>query len=241
MKILGLIPARGGSKGVPGKNIKLFAGEPLIAHSIKVGQRCEKIDRLILSTDDKKIADIGQEYGIEVPYIRPPHLATDEAMALDVFQHAMHFVMDQGYVPDALLVLQPTSPLRDETDIEKAISLLENSDFDQVISITSVSQHPYWMKTLGNNYEVKPFVQDQLKALRRQELPQLYIPNGAVYIYRKEYLLNPQHNPRVGAVIMDQWKSVDIDNPLDFFLAEQLMEAKNNGILGGLIFHQLWY
>lgn len=235
MRILGLIPARGGSKGVPGKNIRLLAGEPLIAHSIKAGKRCPKLDRLILSTDDEQIAAVGRQYGLEVPFLRPAHLATDEAAALDVFQHALKFVLEQGYEPDALLVLQPTSPLRDENDIERAIELFVNGEFDQVITVTEVSQHPGWMKTMGNNSELQPFLQETAGSLRRQDLPQLYIPNGAIYIYRTEYILNPQPNHRVGAVIMEPWKSIDIDNPLDFFLAEQVMEAKNNGNLGRLI------
>lgn len=235
MKILGLIPARGGSKGVPGKNIKTFAGEPLIAHSIKVGLQCEKIDRLILSTDDEKIAVVGKEYGVEVPFIRPHYLATDEAMALDVFQHALSYVMDQRYIPDAVLVLQPTSPLREVADIENAISLLENSNFDQVISVTEVNQHPMWMKTMGHDYELQSYIKELAVSLRRQDLPQLYIPNGAIYIYRRDYLLEPQKKHSVGAFIMAQWKSIDIDNPLDFFLAEQVMKAKDNGNLGGLI------
>lgn len=226
MKIMGLIPARGGSKGIPGKNIKNFSGEPLIAHSIKTAQLISRIDRLILSTDDEKIAQVGREYNIEVPFIRPEILATDSADALSVFKHALEFVIGEGYHPDALLVLQPTSPLREAVDIEKAIDLFEGGGFDQVISLTPVRQHPYWMKRINEDNSIEPYIKEQGKPLRRQELPSLYIPNGAIYIYTTEFILNNLENPKVGSIIMEEWKSLDIDTPLDFYLAEKVMEEK---------------
>lgn len=224
MKILGIVPARGGSKGVPGKNIKPFAGEPLIAYTIKIAQASNLIDRLILSTDDEAIANVGRDYGIEIPFLRPQELATDTADAISVFQHALKFVMQENYIPDAVLVLQPTSPLREVKDIVEAIKLMKDKGFDQVISVTKVNQHPYWMKTLQDDNLIKPFMDLAGVSLRRQDLPPLFIPNGAIYLYSREYLMELWDNPKIGAVVMESWRSQDIDYPIDFFMAEKIME-----------------
>src|SRR3954463_16375891 len=149
MRVLGVVTARGGSKGLPGKNLRLLAGKPLIAHTIDTARESKAFDRVILSTDDEAIATAGRSRGCDVPFMRPPDLARDETPHLPVLQHAVQWLADNDrYVPDAVMILQPTSPLRRAQDICESIALLETSGADSVVSVSEVPAHYNPMRTL---------------------------------------------------------------------------------------------
>ncbi|WP_159446597.1 cytidylyltransferase domain-containing protein [Carboxydocella sp. JDF658] len=231
MTVLGLIPARGGSKRLPGKNIKKFGDKPLIAHTICAGLACKEISRLIVSTEDEKIAAVARAWGAEVPFIRPPQLATDEASSLEVVKHALEFVEQERFFPEYIVLLQPTSPLRESEDISLALQEMRKGQWDLVISLCASNIHPYWYKTIAVTGEVKPFF-DYQGSLRSQDLAPAFRPNGAIYIYRSEFIRRGKSPVRIGAYIMEDWKSIDIDTALDFFLAEKIWEHR--GIFKGM-------
>lgn len=180
-RVLGLITARGGSKGLPGKNIIEVAGLPLIAWSILSAQRSKLIDRLILSSDDQDIIKVAQSYGCEAPFERPAELASDEASSVDVVMHALQTLEDKY---DLLVLLQPTSPLRIVEDIDGCIKLLLETDAPSVVSICQVDKSPYWMYSLSDTGVLRPIIKQENCPTRRQDSPPVYLPNGAVYVVR---------------------------------------------------------
>lgn len=226
--VLGIIPARGGSKVVPNKNIRILAGKPLIAWTIEAGLKAKTLDRIIVSTDDKKIAKISREYGAEVPFIRPKILASDSTPTLLALQHAVRYLeKKEDYSPDIIVTLQPTSPLRDETDIDKAVRRLMETGADSVVSLCETEYSPYWMKKLKKD-KVYPFVKTKKEYNRRQDLPKVYRVNGAVYVTRRDVLMKDGKvlGKDARALIMPKEKSVDIDTMLDFKLAELLIKER---------------
>lgn len=230
-KFLAIIPARGGSKSIPLKNIKPLLGSPLIAYTIKEALKSEYLDRIIVSTDDIQIAKISQGYGADVPFIRPKELAQDTSPTLSVIQHALLYLESEGYIPDFVVLLQPTSPLREVKHIDEAIKKMLDTDADSVITITKSEIHPYWMCKLKGD-KVFPFIKTSKKSLRRQDLPPIYKLNGAVVVSKREVILSGKNwqNQDIRAIIMDPIYSIDIDTPLDFYLAERLMELKGKGL-----------
>lgn len=227
-KILALILARGGSKGIPKKNIKILKGKPLLAYTIEEAKNSKYIDRIILSTDDKYIANTGKKYGAEVPFIRPEKLATDEATSEDTMIHAIKWLQDNdNYNPKYTMLLQPTSPLRIKKDIDKSIELIINKGADSLVGLVKSDKHPYWMMEIKNG-EVVPFDERKTEYNRRQELPPIYIINGAMYIVRTELLLK-EKNLQPGYTvpyIMPKKRSVDIDDMMDWRFVEMLIEER---------------
>lgn len=226
-KFLGLIPARGGSKGIPLKNIKLFHGKPLIAYTIEEALKSEYLEKVIVSTDNAQISQISREYGAEVPFIRPKELATDTSPTLPVIQHALMYLESEKYIPNFVVLLQPTSPLRKVRHIDLAIKKILDTGADTVISLTESEIHPYWMRNLEED-KVYPFIETDKKSLRRQDLPAVYKLNGAVVVSKREVILSGKEWQKqdVRAIIMENIYSIDIDTPLDFYIAEKLMELK---------------
>jgi CMP-N-acetylneuraminic acid synthetase len=223
MKILGLIPARGGSKGVPGKNIKLLAGKPLIAYSIDAAKH-SRLAKVILSTDDEAIKEVALQYGAEVPFTRPAELATDSAKSLDVAKHAL-MAMEQldGVQYDAVMLLQPTAPFRSTADIDKAIELLaQHPDADSVISVVDVEgHHPARMKYIENGRLIDPPFCEAYENQNRQELQPMYIRNGAIYLTKRDTLLSGSYKGKMCmALVMLQHRSCNIDTLHDFDYAE---------------------
>ena len=227
--ILGLIPARGGSKGLPRKNIIPLLGKPLIAWTIEQALASKYLDRVVVSTDDKEIAGISKKYGAEVPFIRPKHLATDTATSLSVLQHAANYLSEkEGYLADIIVCLQPTSPLCSAEDIDKAITLCISTGADSVVSLCQVEHHPYWMKKVVEG-KVYPLMEvDDEKYPRRQDLPPVYQLNGAIYVTRRKVLMEEEKvlGEHTLAYIMPQERSVDIDTPIDLKLAELAMKGE---------------
>jgi CMP-N,N'-diacetyllegionaminic acid synthase len=231
MKVLGIITARGGSKGVPGKNLKLLGGRPLLAYSVEAATDTP-LDRLICSTEDPKIAEVARELGCEVPFMRPAELARDETPHLPVIEHAVRWMREHaGYSPDAVVILQPTSPLRTAADIAAALRMLELSGADSVVSVSEVSAHSHPMRMLrvDANGEATLFVTGdpvRKRINRRQDLPQAWMMNGAVYAFRTGLLDGPEpslYGNRVVAYPMPHERAISIDTPEDWDEAEQAL------------------
>ena len=224
MKTILIIPARGGSKGIPRKNIKEFCGKPLIAYIIETALKVKELDRVIVSTEDKEIAEIAKKYGAEVPFLRPKELARDETPTLPVLQHAVKYLEDkENYRPDIVVLLYATSPLLKHERVSEAIRMLKKGGFDSVLSVVEDRGH-YWVET-NNGYErLYPKV---LK--NRQFTKPLFKENGAIAVCKRDILM--EENTVVGGKIvflkMHEKENVDIDDPLDFKIAEFLIKRKD--------------
>jgi len=226
-RILGLIPARGGSKGLPRKNIKLLAGKPLIAWTIKQAKMSQYIDRIVVSTDDEEIAEVSKKYGAEVPFKRPSKLATDKAGFIDFVLHAMDTIEKNDKLYDILVFLQPTSPLRLSEDIDRAIGLLFKKKASSIISVCKSEHHPLKAGMLPADRCMKDFIK---KDKNRQELGTFYRLNGAIFLAYWDYIRKQKSffGNETFAYIMPQNRSVDIDSEVDFKLAEILKKTQNN-------------
>lgn len=223
--ILGFIPARAGSKGVPGKNLRPLAGKPLIVHTIETARASGVFDCLLVSTDGDEIARVAREAGAEVPFMRPAELATDAARGIDVLSHAMAWCEEHGRLYDWVMVLQPTSPLRNVNDILGACRLMLERNARAVVSVCEVDHHPWWCNTLPEDLNMENFLRPEVLNLNRQELPVFYRLNGAIYLGEWKFLKKGSSFYGVGtyAYIMPQERSVDIDREMDFVLADVLL------------------
>lgn len=222
MKVLGIIPARGGSKGVPRKNIRPLAGKPLIVYTIEAAL-ASRLSEVIVSTDDEEIAEVGTKAGAKVPFIRPADLSGDAAKSIPVAQHALAYMESvNGMTYDAIMLLQPTAPFRTAADIDKALNLLEASAADSVISVQDVEAfHPARMKYLEGGRLVDPPFCEDYENQARQELRPMYIRNGAIYLTRREVLLKDSYKGNdCRALLMPAERSVNIDTMHDFDYAE---------------------
>lgn len=232
MKILGIITARGGSKGVPGKNLKLLAGKPLLAYTVEAALGSRSLDRVILSTEDEAIAAAGRGLGCEVPFMRPAELSRDETAHLPVIQHAAKWMQDHaGYRPDAVVTLQPTSPLRTAGDIDAAVALLESSGADSVLSVSEVPAHSHPSRTLSLDanglavlFATGEPVRNRIN--RRQDMPEAWVMNGAIYACRTAELFAAEPSLYGDAVVayrMPVERSIGIDDLDDWAAAERLL------------------
>jgi CMP-N,N'-diacetyllegionaminic acid synthase len=227
MMVLGVIPARGGSKGVPGKNVRMLGGKPLIRYTIEAA-RASGLSSFIVSTDDDGIARAAREAGASVPFVRPAALATDRAEAIPVLQHAVTEMAQQGKEFDAVMMLQPTTPFRSAAHIDEAIDLLESTGADSVISVVDVEgHHPARMKYLDGNRLLDPPYCEQRENQPRQELRPMYIRNGAIYLTRTEVLMSGSLKGRdCRALVMTAEVSVNIDTVRDLEYAEWLLSRQ---------------
>lgn len=225
MKTLGVIPARAGSKGVIGKNIKLLNGKPLINFTIEAAL-ASSLTKVIVSTDGEDIAQISRDAGVDVPFMRPPHLATDEAKSISVVLHALEEVeaaTSSQY--DAVMLLQPTTPFRTKDDIDQAIQRFEQTKADSIISVVDVgAHHPARMKYLEGDRLIDPAFCEEYENQPRQELNPMYIRSGAIYLTRREVLLqNSFKGKDCRALIMPLERSVNIDTEIDFRYAQWVL------------------
>jgi CMP-N-acetylneuraminic acid synthetase len=239
LKVLAVIPARGGSKGLPGKNLKLLRGYPLIYYMIKYALASKYISKVVLSTDDEKIAEVGRKYGAEVPFLRPEELATDTIPLNPVLQHAMAYYDSFEWRADAVLSLQPTSPLITTEIIDSTIELLFNTGCDSVVTVSEIKHgHPYRAKKMHHDGRLENFCTefDGEKFINRQERPPAYAYNGAIYLRRREVVENWNEKDMGlgkdcrGLVIGHEY-AVNIDEEFDLKLAEFLLNerSKNEG------------
>jgi|WetSurMetagenome_2_1015567.scaffolds.fasta_scaffold00478_14 CMP-N,N'-diacetyllegionaminic acid synthase len=228
MRVLGVIPARGGSKGVPGKNIKLLAGKPLIYYTIEASKRAGLITETVVSTDSEEIAEIAKDYGAEVPFLRPPELATDTASSVDVVIHAVEFLKDKGKAFDAVCLLQPTYPFREDGFIDKAVKIFMDNNPDSLISVLPLPDkyNPHWIfeKSLDNFLKIATGEKEIIK--RRQDLPDAFYRDGSVYITRTDVLINEHslYGGKIGYIVSDISRYVNIDTIEDWDKAGELAE-----------------
>ncbi|MDZ4296347.1 MAG: acylneuraminate cytidylyltransferase family protein [Patescibacteria group bacterium] len=230
MNILGVIPARGGSKSVPRKNIRDLGGKPLIAWTIEAAHEAAVLERLIVSTDDPEIAMISRRWEVEVPFLRPKELARDDTPALSVLQHAVeHLRTKERYEPEAIMLLQPTAPLRTAAHIREAVSLFTSSGADSVVSVVEIPGHlsPYWAVVEDGEGNAQLFTGGPISSRipRRQEFPaSTYAHNGAIYLFKTGLLFDSTAPSLYGRTVrlykMDASESINIDGPEDWAAAE---------------------
>lgn len=221
--ILGIVPARGRSKGVAKKNIRILNEKPLIFYTIREALKSKYLDRVVVSTEDKEIAKIAKKYGAHV-IERTKELARDETPTIDVSLHVLDILEVKNYKPDVVVLLQPTSPLRKVNHIDSAVDLFLHKDCDFLVSVCESKKPPYWYFRIENDH-LKPILRYKHPEKRRQDLPKTYIPNGAISICTPQKLrksLN-YYNSRTMPYIMSPEESIDIDDELDFILAEVLL------------------
>lgn len=227
--ILAIIPARGGSKGVPRKNIRLLAGKPLIAYSILPAKASKYIDRLIVSSDDAEIIEVAKSYGCEAPYVRPAELASDTAKALPVIQHGVRFCEGQnGKKYDFVVYLEPSGPMRIAEDIDAAVESAVDNNADSVVGLVELEDaNPVRVKKVVNG-KIEPFCVPEPEGLRRQDQEKAYLRNGSVYVFRRDNLI--ENNSLYGvdsfAYIMPRERSVNIDEEADFLTAEYFLKKR---------------
>src|SRR6266550_1006921 len=221
--ILGVIPARGGSKGIPNKNLALVGGRPLLAYTADAAKESKRLTRTIVSTDDEKIADSARSLGLDVPFLRPRSLAADEAPMLPVLQHAIDALESDGFTTDIVVLLQPTSPLRRGEHIDAAVDLLERTGAESVVSVVEVPHqfNPVSVMHIGGGDRLEPYLSSHL-VLRRQDKPQLYARNGpAVLAVRADAIARGiLYGSNCRALVMRPEDSLDVDTPLDLRLVE---------------------
>jgi CMP-N,N'-diacetyllegionaminic acid synthase len=224
VRVLAVITARGGSKGVPAKNIRTLAGQPLLFWTIQAARQATRLDRFILSSDDAQIIRIAAEFGCEAPFVRPAELARDDTPGVLPVLDALERV--QGY--DVVVLLQPTSPLRSAADIDACVDLVVSSEAPACVSVTAVHEHPFWTYWLRPGGQLERVLQDDsARVSRRQELPPVYRPNGAVYVARIPWLRETQTFLAAGTLgyVMPFERSLDIDTASDFVHAELALRS----------------
>lgn len=224
--MLAIIPARGGSKELPGKNIKQLCGKPLISYTIEAAISAKTIDRIVLSTDDREIARVASKYRIEIPFMRPKKLAEDNSPAIDAYLYTINKIntdLEGNY--KEFIVLLPTSPLRDGEDIDKAVGLFYEKNADSVISCVEMQHPPYWAKKIDGQGKIKSYFSGDDGNRNRQDFETAYIPNGALFIFKCTLLeeTGNYYSDMTYAYIMPKERSVDIDSLSDFYYAEYLM------------------
>ena len=225
--MIAIIPARGGSKGLPGKNIRPLNGKPLIAYAVEAALKAKHIDRVIVSTDDEEIAKVAVQYGAELPFMRPAELATDTAMAVDNYIYTIgRLEKESGTAIDSFVVIQPTSPLRIAEDIDNAVELFESKDADSVVSYCKEDHPITWHKYLDEEGRFVNLFEVSLK--NRQDLRVSYYPNGAVYVFKTSIIRERKYfTDKSYAYVMPKSRSVDVDTIDDFEYAEFLLRRRH--------------
>ncbi len=230
MKLIAIIPARAGSKGVPNKNKLVVAGKPLIGHILTAAQEVEGIERILVSTEDSELADIGRKYGAEIVFTRPPELAQDNVSIIDVLVHAVSELTERGFDFDGILSLQPTAPLLSSQNIQKAVSVWRDTGCDSVFTLREVEHnHPYRVQNVQDDGKVNPLFPEGQSYLQRQDLPKFYCNTGGLYLRRRELLQSWSGtdfclgNDQRGVVVSQQ-EALNIDTVLDLEIFRAIAE-----------------
>jgi CMP-N,N'-diacetyllegionaminic acid synthase len=227
-RVIAVVPARGGSKSVPGKNIRALAGKPLLAWSVEVARQVSEIDRIIVSTDDAEIASVGRAYGAEV-YARPPHLATDESLVIDALKDLLQTLRAEGETPEWVVLLEATCPLRTPDDVRDCLRLIAQGTYDSVATFKDAELNPHRAWRINDGVP-EVFIAGAVPWLPRQKLPKAYQLNGAVYVFRANLLAEEAKSllvGKLGAVLMPRDRSQDIDDSVDFTIVEALLKKSN--------------
>lgn len=230
MNILGLIPARGGSKAIPRKNIIPVAGKPLLAYTCQAAISSRRLTRVMINTDDQEIADVGNEYGVDTPFLRPNNLAEDETPILPVLNHTLEWLQQgEGYIPDIVVLLQPTSPLRTSEHIDSALNLFLDSNADTLVSVQELPHHfnPTSLMKLDDQGYLLPYQEGEM-ILRRQNKPEVLARNGpAILIVNRSVLISGRlYGERVLPFKMGRLESIDIDDKDDLIMVEALLHYR---------------
>jgi CMP-N-acetylneuraminic acid synthetase len=224
-RVLGIIPARGGSKGIPKKNIRILGGRPLLAYTVEVAKKAEIFDRIILSTDCEEIAEVGKILGIEVPFLRPKELSNDETPTLPVIQHAVKFCLREGWCPDFICILQPTAPFRNIQDLVNGYQLIVSTECDSVVSIEEVPEHylPHFVMRIQDGKLIH-FLADGAKVTRRQDAVKAYTRSGCFYFTKANVLMsgNSIYGTDCRPIIVNNDYSVNLDAMDDWYKAERV-------------------
>lgn len=227
MKILGIIPARGESKGIPGKNIKLLGGKPLLHYTIEAAKASKLLSKVILSSDDSDIIEVAKNIGLEVPFIRPKKLSQDDTPSLSVIKHAIEFFKTKNEKFDAICLLQVTSPFREEDLIDRSIQKFESEDLDSLISVREVPTdfNPHWIFETDSKDRLKIATGDEKLISRRQELPKAYHRDGAIYITLTNVILKQDslYGRSIGYIESENDFYVNIDTAKDWIEAEKII------------------
>ena len=223
--LIGLIPARGGSKGIPRKNIRNFCGKPLIYWTIKTAIEANCFDRLIVSTDDQEIAKIAKISGAEVPFMRPKHLSNDEASGFSVLNHLLENIPEA----ETILTLQPTSPLRRVEDIKGILNFFKSSNTESVVSLTTANKHPSWMFNITSTNKMFPITNEEIPSCR-QKLNNVYVLNGSLYLGTRNFYIKEKKmlTQNTLGYIMPKEISIDIDDEIDWEIAENIFKRGFN-------------
>jgi CMP-N-acetylneuraminic acid synthetase len=235
-KVLAIIPARGGSKGLPGKNIKELCGKPVVAWSIEQTLKSKYVDNVFVSTDSEEIAKIAKEFGANVPFLRPAKLAADDSPTSDAILHVLEQLSMKGKSYDYVALLEPTSPLRKSNDIDDAISMIvQNTDTDCLVSVGKVHmEHPMIVKKIDAKGFAAPYISNIAKIHQRQQTDKAYFPYGVIYISKvSEFKKNRTfYTEKTMPYFIERWQNYEIDDELDFMIIEQIMKIKMEEING---------
>jgi len=227
--MVAIVPARGGSKGLPGKNIKPLAGKPMIGHTIEAATQSNQISDIILSTDDPEIAEVAKSFGANVPFMRPAELAGDTSSAIDTYIYTIDKLNDEfGYSISDFVVLQPTSPLRSANDIREAVELFKRREADSVISVAEAAHPPVWAKKIRSDGVLVNYFESDAHNKNRQEIDTAYMPNGAIFIFNFDKLKSGYgyYFEKTYPYLMPVERSFDIDTQLDFDIVEFLINRR---------------
>ena len=228
-RVLSLILARSGSKGLPKKNIRLLQGKPLIAWSIEASKNSFYIDDLLVSTDSKEIADIAKQYGAEAPFLRPANLASDSASTIDAIIHALDWLESRNRYYEIIVLLEPTSPLREPEDINRCLEMMQENRVSSVVSVSQVeNMHPMFLFHLGEEKKLHPYSQKQPNSVRRQDITPLFFLDGSVYCSEIDALRARKgfYHEDTSGYVVPKWKSLEIDDEDDFVMVEALMKMR---------------
>ena len=228
---MGLIPARGGSKGLPRKNLRPLLGKPLIAWTIEQAKKSRLLDAVIVNTDDEEIAAVSRTYGAEVPFLRPPELASDASPVIDTLLHAFDRLASEGREFDYLALLEPTSPLRKDDDIDNAITqLIENeSRAESLVSVGNIAlEHPAFAKQISPEGMMQPYLNGDAKLSMRQDLPKSYFPYGVIYLAKIPVIRKTKHPypEKVLSFPIERWQNYEINDLWDFLCVEAVLKER---------------
>lgn len=231
-RILAIVPARGGSKGLPGKNIRPLCGKPLIGWSIEHAQKSKYVDDIFISTDSREIADVADSFGVEVPELRPDELARDTAPSSEFIVYTLNKMKAEGKDFDYFILLEPTSPLRDVEDVDKSIEMIiDNPQNDSIVGVAmSGTVHPAFMVVVNKDGVLEALEPDK-QTLRRQDLPDVFFFEGSVYVSKVDVYLEKRtfYHDKTMPYIVPEWKSHEVDDYVDFAIIETIMKLKLDG------------
>lgn len=231
-KILAIIPARGGSKGLPGKNIRPLCGKPLIGWSIENAKESKYVDDIYISTDSREIADVAESFGVKVPELRPAELAVDKSPSSAFIVYTINHLSEQGKNYDYIILLEPTSPLRDTADVDKSIEMMIDSpEFESMVGVCKAEdQNPVFMQKIAENGRLVPY-ENVVKITRRQDVPEVYFLEGTVYLSTVSAFLEKKafRHDKTLPYVVPKWKSFEVDDIIDFTIIEAIMKLKLKG------------